>query len=51
MSKFCPYIDHGCRCGYQGGPYWLDYCPIPINEYCPMGCNNPEIDEDEEESE
>ena len=50
MSKFCPCIDREGVCGHMGSPYWLDQCPIHINEYCPMGCNNPEFEEDNDES-
>lgn len=49
MSKFCPCIDNRGYCGYFGCPYFLKPCPIPSDEFCPMGCNNPEIEEDEEE--
>jgi len=49
MSKFCPCIDNQGYCSHIGCPYFLEPCPVPIDELCPMGCNNPEIDDELEE--
>ena len=48
MSKFCPCIDRRGVCGNPSCPYFLGICPIPIGELCPMGCNNPEIEDEED---
>lgn len=51
MSKFCSCMDNEGYCCHTRSPYFLDRCPIPINQDCPMGCNNPEFDEPCEEYE
>lgn len=48
MSKFCPCIDSRGYCSYLGFPYFLEPCPVSIDEFCPMGCNNPETEDDED---
>ena len=48
MSEFCPCISNRGICENTGCAYFLDQCPIPINEFCPAGCNNPVFDDDEE---
>lgn len=47
MSNFCPYIDQDGICSHMDCPDFLCQCSIPYDEYCPMGCNNPDIEEDE----
>ena len=46
MSNFCPCIDRRGICGHPDCPHFLERCPIPYDEWCPMGCNNPEIEEE-----
>ena len=48
MSKFCPCIDSRGYCSYLGCSYFLEPCPVSIDELCPMGCNNPETEDDED---
>lgn len=51
MSKFCGCMDNEGYCGHLKSPHFLDICPIPIDEWCPTGCNNPVFDDCEEEDE
>lgn len=49
MTKFCDYTDRNGYCGNIVCPYYFEQCPIPIDQWCPMMCNNPEIEVDEED--